>query len=74
MYGKVLVKPGDYVPRQMYFTTSKFHIEAAGGTLVDVAIDEAHDPLSRYPFKGNVDLRKLEQLDTQSRCGESAFH
>ncbi len=62
LYGKVLVKPGDYVPRQMYFTTSKFHIEAAGGTLVDVAIDEAHDPLSRYPFKGNVDLRKLENL------------
>jgi len=62
LYGKVLVKPGDYVPRQMYFTTSKFHIEAAGGTLVDVAIDEAHDPLSRQPFKGNVDLRKLESL------------
>jgi tyrosine phenol-lyase len=62
LYGKVLVKPGTYVPRQMYFTTSKFHVEAAGGTLVDVAIDEAHDPQSHFPFKGNVDLRKLEAL------------
>jgi tyrosine phenol-lyase len=62
LYGKVLVKPGDFVPRQMYFTTSKFHVEAAGGTLVDVAIDEAHDPQSHYPFKGNVDLNKLENL------------
>jgi tyrosine phenol-lyase len=62
LYGKTLVKPGDYVPRQMYFTTSKFHIEAAGGTLVDVAIPEAHDTQSQHPFKGNVDLTKLDNL------------
>lgn len=62
LYGKVLVKPGDYVPRNMFFTTSKFHIESAGGTLVDVIIDEAHDPQNRHPFKGNIDLKKLEDL------------
>ena len=62
LYGKVLVKPGDYVPRNMFFTTSKFHIEEAGGTLVEVIIDEAYDPQNRHPFKGNVDLSKLEGL------------
>jgi tyrosine phenol-lyase len=62
LYGKVLVKPGDYVPRNMYFTTSKFHIESAGGTLVDVIIDEAHNPKSNHPFKGNINLEKLENL------------
>ena len=62
LYGKTLVRPGDYVPRNMYFTTSKFHIEAAGGTLVDVIIDEAHDPQNNHPFKGNVDLKKLHDL------------
>lgn len=62
LYGKVLVKPGDLVPRNMYFTTSKFHIEAAGGTLYDVIIEEAHDPQNQHPFKGNLDLDKLEDL------------
>ncbi|MFX1538607.1 MAG: tryptophanase [Promethearchaeota archaeon] len=62
LYGKALVKPGDFVPRNMFFTTSKFHIEAAGGTLVEVIIDEAYDPQNRHPFKGNVDLKKLEDL------------
>jgi tyrosine phenol-lyase len=38
------------------------HQELAGGTFVDVIIDEAHDPQSLYPFKGNVDLDKLEAL------------
>ncbi|MHC5004906.1 MAG: tryptophanase, partial [Planctomycetota bacterium] len=46
----------------MYFTTTKFHQELAGGTFVDVICDEAHDPDSDFPFKGNVDLAKLQRL------------
>jgi len=56
------IKPGDFVPGNMYFTTTKAHQELAGATFVDVIIDEAHDPLSEFPFKGNVDLDKLESL------------
>jgi tyrosine phenol-lyase len=59
---KVLIKPGDYVPANMYFTTTRLHQELAGGTFVDVIIDEAHDPTNTHPFKGNVDLGKLEDL------------
>jgi tyrosine phenol-lyase len=46
----------------MYFTTTKVHQELAGGQFVDVIIDEAHDPASEHPFKGNVDLDKLARL------------
>jgi tyrosine phenol-lyase len=44
----------------MYFTTTRLHQELAGGTFVDVIIDEAHDPTNMHPFKGNIDLDKLE--------------
>ncbi|MGH9510448.1 MAG: tryptophanase, partial [Terriglobales bacterium] len=59
---KILVRPGDYVPGNMYFTTTRLHQELAGGTFVDVILDEAHDPANEHPFKGNVDLGKLERL------------
>lgn len=59
---KILIKPGDYIPGNMYFTTTRLHQELAGGTFVDVIIDEAHDPRSPHPFKGNVDLQKLTDL------------
>ena len=59
---KVLIRPGHVIPGNMYFTTTRLHQELAGGTFEDVVIDEAHDPLSEHPFKGNVDLSKLEAL------------
>jgi tyrosine phenol-lyase len=46
----------------MYFTTTRLHQELAGGTFVDVIIDEAHLPEDQHPFKGNVDLDKLQAL------------
>jgi tyrosine phenol-lyase len=59
---KVLIKKGDIVPGNMYFTTTRLHQELAGGTFVDVIIDEAHDPESLHPFKGDIDLEKLERV------------
>lgn len=64
---QILIKPGDLVPGNMYFTTTRLHQELAGGTFVDVIIDEAHDPASLHPFKGNIDLQKL--TDTIDRVG-----
>jgi tyrosine phenol-lyase len=46
----------------MYFTTTRLHQELAGATFHDVIVDEAHDPASRHPFKGDVDLARLEAL------------
>jgi tyrosine phenol-lyase len=59
---QILIKQGDYIPGNMYFTTTRLHQELAGGTFVDVIIDEAHDPENLHPFKGNIDLQKLESL------------
>ena len=62
LISQVLIKPGHYIPGNMYFTTTRLHQELAGGTFVDVIIDEAHDPANLHPFKGNIDLDKLEVL------------
>ena len=62
LISQILIKPGDCVPGNMYFTTTRLHQELAGGKFVDVIVDEAHDPLDLSPFKGNVDLNKLEKL------------
>jgi tyrosine phenol-lyase len=62
LLSKVTIQPGDYIPGNMYFTTTRVHQELAGGTFVDVIIDEAHDPTKELPFKGNVDLDKFESL------------
>ncbi len=62
LLSQLCIRRGDVVPGNMYFTTTKFHQEYAGGRFVDVSIDEAHDPASLHPFKGNVDLAKLEQV------------
>jgi tyrosine phenol-lyase len=59
---ELLIAEGDVVPGNMYFTTTRLHQELAGGTFVDVIVDEAHDPTDRSPFKGNVDLGKLEKV------------
>ncbi len=59
---QILIKPGTYIPGNMYFTTTRLHQELAGGKFVDVIIDEAHDPAAEHPFKGNVDLNKLDAL------------
>ena len=59
---QLCIRPGQIVPGNMYFTTTKVHQELAGGKFADVIIDEAHDPQSEHPFKGNVDLRKMERL------------
>ncbi|MBS1781681.1 MAG: tyrosine phenol-lyase [Bacteroidetes bacterium] len=59
---QVMIKKGDIVPGNMYFTTTRLHQELAGGTFVDVIIDEAHDSENLHPFKGNIDLNKLQAL------------
>jgi tyrosine phenol-lyase len=62
LISRAVIKPGQFVPGNMYFTTTRLHQELAGATFVDVIIDEAHDPASPHPFKGNVDPAKLDAL------------
>jgi tyrosine phenol-lyase len=73
LLSQVLIEPGQLVPGNMYFTTTRLHQELAGGTFVDVIIDEAHDPTSLHPFKGNVDLDKLEDLIRREGAARIAY-
>ena len=59
---KTLVKPGDVVPMNYHFTTTKTHIELCGGSVVEVFKDEAIKIVSDEPFKGDIDLEKLEAV------------
>jgi tyrosine phenol-lyase len=70
---QLCIRPGQVVPGNMYFTTTKVHQELAGGKFVDVIVDEAHDPDSEFPFKGNVDLEKLERLICDAGAGNIAY-
>lgn len=62
LISRILIKPGHYIPGNMYFTTTRAHQELQGGTFVDIVIDEAHDSRYEHPFKGNCDLKKLQAL------------
>jgi len=62
LLSQIMIKHGDYIPGNMYFTTTRTHIELNGGKFVDVIIDEAHQPEIELPFKGNVDLKKYQNL------------
>ncbi len=58
----VMVKAGDVVPGNSHFDTTKGHIEFRKATAIDCTIDEAFDTSMNHPFKGNVDLVKLENV------------
>ncbi len=59
---QVFVKPGDHIPMNYHFTTTKAHIELNGGTLHEIFGDEALKIKSDHPFKGNMDIAKLRNL------------
>ena len=56
-----LVKAGDIVPGNSHFDTTKGHIESRKATALDCTVDEAKDTQLEVPFKGNVDVKKLEK-------------
>ena len=73
LLSQTLIKPGDVIPGNMYFTTTRLHQELAGGRFVDVIIDEAHDPRSEHPFKGDVDLAKLHKVIDEVGAGHIPY-
>jgi len=62
LLSQTLIKPGNVIPGNMHFTTTRLHQELAGGRFVHVIIDEAPDPKSEHPFEGEVDLAKLQEV------------
>lgn len=62
LLAKAFIKPGMVVPMNYHFTTTRAHIELAGGTVLEIFADEALNTESNHPFKGNIDLTKLEHV------------
>lgn len=56
-----IIKEGDVLPGNSHFDTTKGHIEFRRAIALDCTIDEASDTQLEIPFKGNVDLKKLEK-------------
>lgn len=73
LLSRIAIKPGQYVPGNMYFTTTRYHQEANGGIFADIIRDEAHDASLDVPFKGNIDLNKLEKLIEEKGAENIAY-
>lgn len=73
LISQAAIRKGQYVPGNMYFTTTRLHQEMAGGIFVDVIVDEAHDSEDLSPFKGNIDLIKLENLFKEKGADQVAY-
>jgi len=69
----ILIQPGQLVPGNMYFTTTKLHQELAGGVFADVIVDQAHDPDNDFEWKGNIDLGKLKALVDKHGADKIAY-
>ncbi|MCS6902700.1 MAG: tryptophanase [Candidatus Bipolaricaulota bacterium] len=59
---KVFLKAGQVVPTNYHFTTTRAHIEILGGTMLEIYADEALNTQSTHPFKGNIDIQKLQEV------------
>jgi tyrosine phenol-lyase len=67
------IQPGQWVPGNMYFTTTKLHQEMAGGIFADVIVDEAHDPSDEYRWKGNIDVAKIAAIVDEHGADKIAY-
>ena len=70
---KVFVQPGKVIPMNYHFTTTKAHLEMAGGVVEEIYTDEALKITSTFPFKGNMDIDKLKQVIAKWGAQNVAF-
>ena len=74
LLSQIAIKPGQYVPGNMYFTTTRYHQERNGGIFVDIIRDEAHDATKDIRFKGDIDIEKLRKQSIAASKQSLRFH
>lgn len=70
---RIAIKPGQYVLGNMYFTTTRYHQESNGGIFVDIIREEAHNAALSVPFKGNIDVEKMEAFIKEKGAENIAY-
>lgn len=73
LLSQAMIRPGQYVVNNMYFTTTREHQERAGGIFVDLIVDDAYDPESPHPFKGDIDPKKLQAFIAEHGAEQIAY-
>ena len=73
LLAKTFVKPGQVIPMNYHFTTTKAHFELAGGKVLELFADEALNTQSTHPFKGNMDLNRLEKAIDEAGPSNVSF-
>jgi len=67
LIARLFVKPGNIVVTNYHFTTTRAHIELLGGRMIEIPVPQALDTSSEYPFKGDIDLARLEEILSRDR-------
>ncbi len=70
---KVFIKPGDVIPMNYHFTTTKEHMMINGGTVLEIYTDKALQIHSKEPFKGDIDIKKLKEVYAEYGAEKVAF-
>lgn len=73
LLAKVFVKPGDVIPMNYHFTTTKAHFEVAGAKVLEIFTDEAMNTESTHPFRGNLDLGRFRDCIAQYGAAKIPF-
>ncbi len=69
----LFIRPGDLIPNNNHFDTTGANVRAAGGTPIDLVVDEARNPSNRSPFKGNMDIERLAAFLDENGVGNVPF-
>lgn len=73
LLARVFVRSGDVIPMNYHFTTTKAHFEIQGGKVLELFCDDALQTASTNPFKGNLDLDKLNAAIAQYGAAHVSF-